>query len=55
MYQVAFAGGKVAELTANVIAESIYAQCHTDENEYLLLDVLIDFHKDNKVISFAEQ
>ena len=27
MYQVEFAGGEVTELTANVIAESMYAQC----------------------------
>ena len=29
--------GKVTELTVNVIAESMYAQCDTDRNEYLLL------------------
>ena len=31
-YQVEFAGGKVTELTANVIAESMYAQCDSDGN-----------------------
>ena len=33
-FQVEFTGGKVTELTANVIAESMYAQCHADRNEY---------------------
>ena len=54
MYQVEFTGGKATELTANVIAESMYAQCHVDSNEYLL-DVLVDYHKDNKAISLIEQ
>ena len=33
----------------------MYTQCDEDENEYLLLDVLFDFHKDNKAISLADQ
>ena len=35
MYQVAFARGKVTELTTNVIAKSINAHCNIDGNEYL--------------------
>ena len=42
MYQVEFTGGKVTEVTANVIA-------------YLLLEVLVDYHKDNKAISLTDQ
>ena len=38
MYQVEFAGGKVTELTTNVTAKSMYAQCNVDKNEYLLLE-----------------
>ena len=41
MYQVEFAGGKATELTANIIAESIYTQCDPNGNEFLLLDLLI--------------
>ena len=37
MYQVEFAGGKVTELSANIIAESMYAQCNSKGNEYLLI------------------
>ena len=55
MYQVEFAGGKVVKLTANIITESMYAQFDANGNEYLLLDVLVDYHKDNKAISLTEQ
>ena len=54
-YQVEFAGSKVRELTANVIAESMYSQCDAKRKEYLLLDALVDYHKDNKSISLSDQ
>ena len=34
MYQVEFAGSEVTELTANVIAEPMYAQCDVEGNKY---------------------
>ena len=33
----------------------MYAQCHSDGNEYLLLDELVDSWKDNKAISLSDQ
>ena len=54
-YQVKFAGSKVTELTANIIAESMYTQCYSEGNEYLLLDVLVDYQKDYKAISLSDQ
>ena len=51
MYQVELAVDK----TVNVIAESIYAQFDTDGNEYLLPGALVDYHKDNKLISLTDQ
>ena len=54
-YQVEFAGGEVTGLTANIMAESMFAQSDTDENEYLLLDVLVENHKVNKAISLSDQ
>ena len=54
-YQVEISGGKVTELTSNIIAEWMCAQCDADENEYLLLDALIDYHQDNKMISLTNQ
>ena len=32
----------------------MYAQCNENGNEYLLLDVLVDYGKDNKAISLSE-
>ena len=55
MYQVEFTGGKVTESTANVIAESMYAPCNSEVNEYLFFDVLIDYQKDNRAISLSDQ
>ena len=42
LYQVEFAGGKVTELTDNVIAESMYTQYDADGKKYSLLDALYD-------------
>ena len=45
MYQVEFAGGKATELTTNVIAQLMYTKCGADGNEYLLLDVQVDYQR----------
>ena len=50
IYWVEFAVCKVTKLTTNIIAESMYAQCDADGNEYLLLDVLDVYHKDKKAV-----
>ena len=41
-YTVTFDDGDMTDLTANLIAESMYAQCDPDGNQYVLLDSLID-------------
>ncbi len=41
-YTVTFDDGDVTDLTANLIAESMYAQCDPGRNQYVLLDSLID-------------
>ena len=51
MHQVEFAGSKITELAENIIAKLMYALCNADGNEYLPLDALVDYHKDNKVLS----
>ena len=43
--QVEFAEEEVAELTINIISQSMYAQCDADRNEYLLFKLLVDYHK----------
>ena len=54
-YRVQFDDGEVSELTANVIAQSMYASCDDDGNEYLLLDSIVDHRKNDKAISIADQ
>ena len=50
MYLVEFAGGEVTELTNKLIAELTCAQCGAAGNEYLFLDSLIEYCKDDKAI-----
>ena len=38
-----FEDGTEAELTANAIAQSMYAQCDPDGNQYLMLNSIVDF------------
>ncbi len=48
-YEVEFPNGQVAEYSANVIAENsaaMYTQCDTEGNQYLLLDEIVDWQKD---------
>ncbi len=39
---VNFDDGDQTKLTANMIAESLYLQCHTDGNQYVLLEEIVD-------------
>ena len=55
MYQLELAGNKETEFTTNVTAESLYAQYDTNMNEYQLLDLPTDYHKDDKAISILDQ
>ncbi len=43
------------ELTANSIAESIYAQCDPDGNHYLLLADIVDNRSMDNAIKLADQ
>ena len=44
-YIVEFNDGDEAELSANVIANNMYAQCDPEGNQYVLLDSLINFRR----------
>ena len=54
-----FEDGNEAKLAANDISQSMYAQCDPDDNQYLLLDSIVDFrrsttdlcHGDHKLVS----
>ena len=46
VYEVRFPDGSTEELAANVIADAVYAQCDAGGNQYVLLDAIVDYHKD---------
>ena len=54
-YVVEFDDGTQAELAANVIAQSMYAQCDPDGNTYVLFDSIVDFRKNESALSKADQ
>ena len=54
-YVVEFEGGEEAELTANVIAESMYAQCDPDGNLYVMFDSIVDYRKSTTALCKADQ
>ncbi|KAL7475810.1 LOW QUALITY PROTEIN: hypothetical protein ACHAW6_001710, partial [Cyclotella cf. meneghiniana] len=47
--EVHFPDGRTKELAANTIAKALYAQCDPDENQYVMLDAIVDFRKDPDV------
>ena len=50
-----FPGHRITELGANIIAESMYAQCHVGSNEYLLLISVVNHRKEDSVVSEEDQ
>ena len=50
VYNVEFSDGQTTELAADVIAQSMYAICDTEGNQYLLLEGIIDHHSDSTAI-----
>ena len=54
-YDVEFDNGTITELTANKIAECMYAQCDPGGNQYVLLDCFVDFDKLSTTISLVDQ
>ena len=54
-YVATFDDGDVTELTANLIAESMYAQCDPDGNQYVLLDSIIDHRRLDTATKLSDQ
>ena len=44
-----FPDKRTEELAANVIGEAVYAQCDAKRNQYVLLDAIVDYHKNPSV------
>jgi hypothetical protein len=54
-YTFTFDNGDETVLNANLIAEAMYAQCDPDENQYVLLDSIIDHRQLDTVIRPSDQ
>ena len=54
-YEVQFDDGDVSELTANVIAESMYAMCDEDGYQILLFDEICDYRRSTTALQKDEQ
>ena len=51
LYEVDFPRGKMTELVANIIAESMYSQCDVDVNEYPPLEAFVNHRKKGSALS----
>ena len=54
-YVVKFEDGDFTELTANAIAESMYAMCDENGDHILLFDAIVYHKKNNKAMNGSEQ
>ena len=54
-YKVEFPDGEVAELTANTIAEAMYALYDDNGNEYLIFDCIVDHKRNDKALTNKTQ
>ena len=54
-YVVEFDDGKQAELDANTIAQSMYAQCEPDGNQYGMFYLIVDFRRSSTTLCYADQ
>ena len=55
VYCIEFDDGNVYQLTANVIAKSMYASCDADGNEYILFDSFVDYKSKRKAVTKDNQ
>jgi hypothetical protein len=53
-YIINFDDGDQTELTANMIAESLYSQCDPDGNQYVLLEEVVDHQRLPTAIKLSE-
>ena len=53
-YEVKFEDGDVTKLTANAIAESMYAMCNENSDQILLFDAIVDHRKNDNAMTRSE-
>ena len=54
-YDVEFPGGGITEWQLVLIKEPTYAQCDVNRNGYLLLELLVNYKKDDSSLSIEDQ
>ena len=54
-YVVEFEEVTESQLTTNAIAHSMYAQCDTDGNNYLMLDSIVNFCRSTTALCYSDQ
>ena len=54
-YEVKFEDGDVIKLSANAIAESMYAMCDENGDHILLFDAIVDHKKNDNAMTRTEQ
>ena len=54
-YKVKFEDGDVTKMTANAIAESMYAMCDENGDHILIFDAIVNHKKNDKAMTRAEQ
>ena len=54
-YEVDFHDDDASDMTSNAIAENIYTQCDSEDNQYVMLDSLIVFRHSESALSLADQ
>ena len=55
LYIIKFNDGDHTELTANMIAESLYSQCDPNGNQYVLLEEIVDHQRLPTAIKLSDQ
>ena len=53
-YCVEFDDGEVIELTSNVISESMYAVYDDSGDEYLIMDLIVDYPNNDKAVTVPD-
>jgi len=51
LYEVEFVDGTIGTYAANVIAESMFAQCDAEGNQHVLLEEIVDHKADDQAVS----
>ena len=54
-YVVEFEDGEQAELAANTIDQSMYAQCDPEGNQYFMFHSIVDFRRSTTALYYYDQ